>query len=89
MKKISPLKTAITILGLSTALSLVGSISGTIAWYAYTTRALVSYTGTSVQSTTQLQIGIKSDIPINFTTNASLIDDVTFSEDLYYDEVIL
>ena len=87
MKKISPLKTAITILGLSTALSLVGSISGTIAWYAYTTRALVSYTGTSVQSTTQLQIGIKSDIPINFTTNASLIDDVTFSEDLYYDEV--
>ncbi len=87
MKKISPLKAAITILGLSTALSLVGSISGTIAWYAYSTRALVSYTGTSVQSTTQLQIGIKSDIPINFTTNASLIDDVTFEEDLYYDEV--
>lgn len=86
MKKISPLKTAITVLGLSTALSLVGSISGTIAWYAYSTRALVSYTGTSVQSTTQLQIGIKSDIPIDFTSSATLIDDVTFEEDLYYDE---
>lgn len=80
-KKISPLKTAITILGLSTALSLVGSISGTIAWYAYSTRALVSYTGTSVQSTTQLQIGIKSDVVVNFTTNSDLIEDVTFEGD--------
>ncbi len=86
-KKISPLKSAITILGLSTAVSLVGSMSGTIAWYAYSTRALVSYTGTSVQSTTQLQIGIKSDVPVSFTTNTELIEDVTFDEDLYYDEV--
>ena len=85
MKKINSLKLAIGVLGLSSVASLVGSISGTIAWYAYSTRALVSYTGTSVQSTTQLQIGIKSDIPINFTTNAELIEDVTFDEDLYYD----
>ena len=87
MKKINPLKLAIAVLGFSTIASLVGSISGTIAWYAYSTRALVSYTGTSVQSTTQLQIGIKSDIVVNFTTNAELIEHVTFSEDLYYDEV--
>ena len=87
MKKNISLRFAVIILGLATAASLVGSISGTIAWYAFSTRALVSYTGTSVQSTTQLQIGIKSDIPINFTTNASLIEDVTFPEDLYYDEV--
>ena len=86
-KNNSSLKIAITILGLSTAVSLVGSVSGTLAWYAYSTRALVSYTGTSVQSTTQLQIGIKSDIPINFTTNTELIEDVTFEEDLYYDDV--
>lgn len=87
MKKNISLRFAVTVLGLATAASLVGSISGTIAWYAFSTRALVSYTGTSVQSTTQLQIGIKSDIPINFTTNASLIEDVTFPEDLYYDDV--
>ena len=87
MKKINPLKLVIGILGLSSVAALVGSISGTVAWYAYTTRALVSYSGTSVQSTTQLQIGIKSDVVVNFTTNADLIEDVTFSEDLYYDEV--
>lgn len=86
-KKISPLKTAITILGLSTAVSLVGSISGTLAWYAYSTRALISYTGTSVQSTTQLQIGLKSDVVVNFTTNSDLIEDVTFEDDVYYDDV--
>lgn len=81
MKKINLLKLAIGVLSLSSVASLVGSISGTIAWYAYSTRALVSYTGTSVQSTTQLQIGIKSDIPIDFTTNAELIQDVTFLGD--------
>ena len=81
MKKINPLKLVIGVLGLSSVAALVGSISGTLAWYAYSTRALVSYTGTSVQSTTQLQIGIKSDIAIDFTSNASLIDDVTFEGD--------
>lgn len=87
MKKINPLKLAIAVLGFSTVASLVGSISGTIAWYAYSTRALISYTGTSVQSTTQLQIGIKSDVAVDFTTNSELIEDVTFIEDLYYDEI--
>ncbi len=87
MKKINPLKLAIGILGFASVASLVGSISGTIAWYAYSTRALVSYTGTSVQSTTQLQIGIKSDVVVNFTTNADLIEDVTFDDDAYYDEI--
>ena len=87
MKKINPLKLAIAVLGFSTVASLVGSISGTIAWYAYSTRALISYTGTSVQSTTQLPIGIKSDVVVNFTTNADLIQDVTFEEDMYFDEV--
>ena len=77
MKKIvNPLKLVIGILGLSSVAALVGSISGTIAWYAYSTRALVSYNGTSVSSTTQLQIGIKSDVQINKYTdeNFSLRD---------------
>lgn len=80
MKKIN-LKFVLAILGLSTAASLVGSVSGTIAWYAYSTRALVSYSGTSVQSTTQLQIGIKSDVEVDFKDNASLLDHVTFTGD--------
>ena len=81
MKKINPLKLVIGVLGLSSVAALVGSISGTLAWYAYSTRALISYTGTSVQSTTQLQIGIKSDVEIDFGSNASLIDDVMFEGD--------
>ena len=85
MKKISSLKIVLSILGLSSVASLVGSISGTIAWYAYSTRALVSYSGTSVQSTTQLQIGIKSDIVVTkFTTESkflNLVEDITFDND--------
>lgn len=80
MKKIK-LKIVLAILGLSTTASLVGSVSGTIAWYAYSTRALISYSGTSVQSTTQLQIGIKSDIEVDFKTNTPLLDHVTFEGD--------
>lgn len=87
MKKIkNPLKLVIGVLGLSSVAALVGSISGTLAWYAYSTRALVSYTGTSVQSTTQLQIGIKSDVLVDFTVNADLIEHVTFDSDAYYDD---
>ena len=81
MKKINSLKLAIGVLALSSVASLVGSISGTIAWYAYSTRALVSYTGTSVQSTTQLQIGIKSNTEVDFTTNAELIEHIKFNDD--------
>ena len=38
-----------------------GTISGSIAWYAYSTRATVVYTGTSVSEFVQLQIGLVSE----------------------------
>ena len=86
MKKISSLKIVLAVLGLSSVASLVGSISGTIAWYAYSSRALVSYTGTSVQSTAQLQVGIKSDVVVTFDQSVSeLIQDVVYEDDAYYD----
>ena len=53
-------------LGISTLASMVGAISGTVAWYAYVTRATVSYSGTSVNSTKQLQLGIRSDVAVTF-----------------------
>ena len=37
-----------------------GSISGSLAWWAYSTRASIGYHGTSVTSSEQLQIGIKT-----------------------------
>ena len=48
--------------GLVTVCGLVGTISGSIAWWAYSTRVSVAYQGTSVASSEQLQIGIKTDI---------------------------
>ena len=60
MKKSKPAKLLLGVLGLATFASLVGTVSGTLAWYAYSTRATISYSGTSVNNTVQLQIGIAS-----------------------------
>ena len=60
MKKSKPAKLLLGVLGLATFASLVGTVSGTLAWYSYSTRATVSYSGTSVNNTVQLQIGIAS-----------------------------
>ena len=44
-----------------TVLSVLGSSIGTLAWYAYATRATVSYQGTAVRKTELLQIGLEWD----------------------------
>ena len=46
---------------LLTFATLVGSISGSLAWWAYSTRVSISYQGTSVSTSEQLQIGLKLD----------------------------
>ena len=48
-------------IGLLTFAGFVGSISGSLAWWAYSTRVSVSYQGTSVSTSEQLQIGLKLD----------------------------
>ena len=63
MKKLSP-ALVFSVLGIATFASLVGTVSGTLAWYAYNTRTTISYSGTSVENTVQLQIGLSSDTPI-------------------------
>ena len=47
-----------------TAASVSGAVSSSLAWYAYSTRALVSYSGTSVSDVSLLQIGICSDVVV-------------------------
>lgn len=42
----------------ATMCSIVGSTMGTVAWYAYSTRATFELSGTAVQRTEQLQIGL-------------------------------
>ena len=61
MKKLNTAKTLFGFLGLATFASLVGTVSGTLAWYSYTTRTSISYSGTSIENTVQLQIGIASE----------------------------
>ena len=70
MKKLNPAKFIFGFLGLSTFASLVGTISGTLAWYAYSARAAVSYSGTSVSSALQLKIGLASINRIPVENNA-------------------
>jgi len=45
--------------GAALFLGFAGSISGSLAWWAYSTRATIIFQGTSVASSEQLQIGIK------------------------------
>lgn len=68
-----------------TVLSLVGSSLGTLAWYAYSTRAVVEYRGTAVQKTEQLQIGLRWDVAENEEFIAKYdIDRVTYKDKVYY-----
>lgn len=64
MKKLNAAKTAFVLFSLMTVASVSGAISSSLAWYAYSTRALVSYSGTSVSDVSLLQIGICSDIVV-------------------------
>lgn len=63
-----------------TLIAFAGAISGTLAWYAYATRASVSYGGTSVYSTAQLQIGLKTD------SKTFLVDQTVLDEEYTLDE---
>ena len=55
-------------ISLTTFMAFVGTTTGTLAWYAYSTRVSMSYQGTSVAKTEQLQIGI--DDPNGFISDA-------------------
>ena len=46
-------------------LSFAGSLSGALAWYAYSTRVTAEYTGTSVVQAEQLQVGILTDTDLS------------------------
>ena len=47
--------------GIITFAAFVGSISGSLAWWAYSTRVSIQYQGTSVATSVQLQIGLKTE----------------------------
>ncbi len=51
----------IGMVGLFLVASFGGLVTGTVAWYAYTIRAGLTYQGTSVSNAERIQIGLKSD----------------------------
>ena len=79
MKKLNSAKIAFVVFSTLTLACLAGSVSGSLAWYAYSTRALVSYSGTSINETSLLQIGICSDEKIDDMPNT--VSEVKYQED--------
>ena len=53
-----PRKLIVTSLAILTGASLVGSVTGTVAWYQYATRAKVAYTGFTAHCTKMLEISV-------------------------------
>lgn len=49
-------KVAVTMMTVALGAGVVGSISGTVAWFQYSTRSTVAFTGTSAHCTENLQI---------------------------------
>ena len=58
MKKLKAANLVVLGLASMTVVCLAGSSLGTLAWYAYSTRAKMAYSGTAVRQTEQLQIGL-------------------------------
>ena len=69
-------KVAVSTMALAMGAALVGSISGSIAWYQYSTRSTVSYSGASAHCTESLQVRVYEDaVPAVFTLTGDLAVD--------------
>lgn len=88
MEKFKP-AIVFSFLGIATFASLVGTVSGTLAWYAYNARATLSYSGTSIENSVQLQIGLASSRKMPHIDNDenneefwSVMSEITYPEDI-------
>ena len=70
-----PSKLMIGLLGLCTVATLAGTVSGSLAWYAYASRASLMFSGTSVFDNGQLQVGVKSEIEIPELVTAGMSEE--------------
>lgn len=61
MKKSTFNKISISALAIVTTASIAGAITGTVAWFQYSTRAQVAFTGTSVHCSENLRISLDGD----------------------------
>ena len=58
MKLISKFHVAMTAIAITVVSAFAGTVSGTLAWYSYSTRSSLAYVGTSVNQSELLQIGL-------------------------------
>ncbi len=58
--KINPAKIVVPVLAIAAAAATVGSISGTVAWFQYSTRVTAAYQGATAHCTENLEIRIRS-----------------------------
>ena len=58
MKRSHRASLSIAIMTAFTMLGFVSTLAGTLAWYAYSTRVVLSLTGTAVRQSVQLEIGV-------------------------------
>ena len=82
--RFNPTKLLFGFLGLSTAVALGGTVSGSLAWYAYATRANMYYSGTSVFDSGQLMIGLKSKEAIPELLDEAYGMDEQYIDGFYY-----
>ncbi len=81
-------KTSMLVALLSTAalVSFAGLVSGTVAWYANTTHVSIEYSGTSVSSSQQIQIGLSfinttvDDTDVQWTSAEATANKLTLEE---------
>lgn len=84
MKRTNPKNLVLGLLGLCTVVSIGGAVSSSLAWYAYTTRAYLVYSGTSVFDNGQLQIGVKSSAAISDLVDAGMSEEIVNGSYYYF-----
>ena len=74
-----PRKLVITSLSLLVGVALAGSISSTVAWYQYATRALVAYTGATSHCTKLLRISVDNGAHWGNDITSAAFDSIEFA----------
>jgi hypothetical protein len=79
MKKLNAKKQVVSVLTLAAVVALAGSLSGTMAWFQYSTRATVAYTGTAAHASENLQISLDGSHWVSDLTTSDIRDYVISS----------
>ena len=72
MRKSSKVNLALATVTTAIIVSVAGGLTGTLAWYAYATRAILSFSGTSAYASERVKVGIHDSEGYLFSNIASL-----------------